>query len=77
MLSDWQVQDNTDEKFENHSTGMMIGSAVTMLVLWFRDVFPVELIWLEAAAQVIGGGNPVAMGLLLSIIADATTEEER
>lgn len=56
---------------------MALGAACTITVLWFRDVFPVKLIWLEAVAQLVGGGNPVAIGMLLSIIADATNEEER
>lgn len=56
---------------------MTLGCACTMTVLWFRDIFPVKLIWLEAVAQLVGGGNPVAMGMLLSIIADVTDEEER
>lgn len=48
-----------------------------MLVLWFRDLFPVQLVWLDAVGPLIGGGNPVLVALLLSMLADATSEEER
>ena len=56
---------------------MTLGVLWTMLVLWFQDVFPVRLLWLESIGQLIGGGNPVVIALLLSMLADATTEEER
>lgn len=73
-LLPWHVQHSADEHL---SKGITMGAAISTMVLWFRSIFPVELIWLEAVPQLIGGGNPVAIGLLLSVIADATNEEER
>lgn len=55
----------------------MLGCVWTMLVLYFPSVFPVRLLWLQAIGQFIGGGVPTAIGLLLSMLADETTEKER
>ncbi|KAJ4397730.1 hypothetical protein N0V93_001965 [Gnomoniopsis smithogilvyi] len=57
--------------------GLTLGALWTTLVLWFRNIFPVRLVWLESVGQLIGGGTPVAMGLLFSMTTDATNEEER
>lgn len=57
--------------------GLALGAAWSFLVLWFRAVLPVRMIWLEALGTIIGGGSPVAMALLFSIISDVTNEEER
>lgn len=63
--------------FANPSIGMTLGALWTTLVLWFRNVFPVRLVWLEAVGQLIGGGVPAVMALLFSMTTDATNEEER
>ncbi|KUJ23460.1 MFS general substrate transporter [Mollisia scopiformis] len=57
--------------------GMTLGVIWTVLVLWFSDVFPLQLIWLESAGQLVGGGIPILVALLLSMVTDVTTEEER
>ncbi|KAJ4405922.1 hypothetical protein N0V82_010222 [Gnomoniopsis sp. IMI 355080] len=57
--------------------GSTLGALWTTLVLWFPNVFPVRLVWLESVGQLIGGGAPALMGLLFSMTTDATNEEER
>lgn len=47
------------------------------MVLWFRNIFPVRLVWLEGFGQLLGGGNPIILGMLFSMITDTTNEEER
>ncbi|KAI1077407.1 MFS general substrate transporter [Whalleya microplaca] len=48
-----------------------------MMVLWLHKAMPIELIWIGACGPLLGGGTAVLLGLLLSMITDATTEEER
>ncbi|KAI0008716.1 MFS general substrate transporter [Xylariaceae sp. FL0662B] len=58
---------------------MGVGSGIlwNMMVLRFHHVVPIELIWLGSASPLLGGGGAVLVGFLLSMITDATTEEER
>ena len=56
---------------------MTLSALWSLFVIWFSEVFPVRLVWLESVGQLIGGGNPVLIALLLSMLADASTEEER
>ncbi|RYC57945.1 hypothetical protein CHU98_g8261 [Xylaria longipes] len=46
-------------------------------VLYWSDVFPITAVWAASAGQLIGGGNGVLIAVVLSMIADATNEEER
>ncbi|KAK2755915.1 hypothetical protein FQN54_005711 [Arachnomyces sp. PD_36] len=48
-----------------------------MMILWFPDVFPTELVALDAAFLLIGGGNAVIIGILLSMISDVFPEDKR
>lgn len=48
-----------------------------MTVVYFHNIFPVELIWLGSLGNFLGGGSAVISGIVLSMIADSTTEEER
>lgn len=48
-----------------------------MAVLYFHKAFPVELMWLGSGGLLLGGGNAVLLGIVLSMITDSTTEEER
>ncbi|KAI0467216.1 major facilitator superfamily domain-containing protein [Xylaria cf. heliscus] len=57
--------------------GGLIGSLMEMAVLYWSDVFPITAIWASAAGQLIGGGNGVLIAVVLSMIADATSEEDR
>lgn len=56
-------------------------AGVTLSGLWSTMVLslglPVRLVWLESLGQLIGGGNPIALGLLFCMITDTTNEEER
>ncbi|KAI1465416.1 MFS general substrate transporter [Daldinia caldariorum] len=58
-------------------TGTLLGTLWTMAVVYFHNTLPVELIWLSSAGNIIGGGSTVIAGIVLSMIADSTTEEER
>ncbi|KAI1752196.1 major facilitator superfamily domain-containing protein [Xylaria castorea] len=58
-------------------TGGFIGSLIELGVLYWSDVFPITAIWASSAGQLIGGGNSVLIAVVLSMIADATNEEER
>ncbi|KAI8961983.1 MFS general substrate transporter [Daldinia sp. FL1419] len=57
--------------------GSLLGILWAMAVVYFHNVFPVELIWLGSLGNFIGGGSAVISGIVLSMIADSTTEEER
>ncbi|KAI1103600.1 MFS general substrate transporter [Jackrogersella minutella] len=58
-------------------SGMLINVLWGMVVLYFHTTLPVELIWLGSAGYFLGGGNAVLVGIILSMITDSTTEEER
>ncbi|KAI3324497.1 major facilitator superfamily transporter [Xylariaceae sp. AK1471] len=57
--------------------GLLVGALVQLAVVYWRDVFPVTAIWASSAGQLIGGGNAVLLAVILSMIADATNEEDR
>ncbi|KAI1331335.1 MFS general substrate transporter [Xylariaceae sp. FL0255] len=46
-------------------------------VLYWHSVFPVTAIWYSCLFHLIGGGTPVTQAILLSMVTDATSEEER
>ncbi|KAI0452339.1 major facilitator superfamily domain-containing protein [Xylaria acuta] len=58
-------------------TGGLIGSLFQLAVLYWNNVFPITAIWASSAGQLIGGGNSVLIAVVLSMIADATNEEDR
>ncbi|KAI1649890.1 MFS general substrate transporter [Daldinia loculata] len=57
--------------------GSLLGIIWAMTVVYFHNIFPVELIWLGSLGNFLGGGSAVISGIVLSMIADSTTEEER
>jgi hypothetical protein len=57
--------------------GLLIGAIMQLAVVYWNNVFPITAIWASSAAQLIGGGNGVLIAVVLSMIADATNEEER
>ncbi|KAI5864839.1 MFS general substrate transporter [Durotheca rogersii] len=57
--------------------GMVLSALWTMAVLYFDDVFPLWLIWFGSAGALVGGGNAVTSGVLMSMTTDATTDDER
>ncbi|KAH9904507.1 major facilitator superfamily domain-containing protein [Xylariomycetidae sp. FL2044] len=48
-----------------------------MIVGWFRDALPVQLIWLASLAFIFGGGNAASNAALGSLVADIVPESER
>ncbi|OTA92366.1 hypothetical protein M434DRAFT_325362 [Hypoxylon sp. CO27-5] len=57
--------------------GLLINLFWGIAILCFDGALPVELIWVGSAGFLIGGGNAVLVGIILSMITDSTTEEER
>ncbi|KAI0596519.1 major facilitator superfamily domain-containing protein [Biscogniauxia sp. FL1348] len=56
---------------------MVVALLWAMTVMYLPSVLPIELVWLGAASPFVGGGNAVLTGVVLSMVADATSEEER
>ncbi|KAH9883212.1 MFS general substrate transporter [Xylariomycetidae sp. FL2044] len=57
--------------------GIILCTMWQMLVIYRRDVLPLELLWLGPAGLLVGGGNAIVVGIVLSMMTDATREEER
>ncbi|KAI0109038.1 major facilitator superfamily domain-containing protein [Nemania sp. FL0031] len=58
-------------------SGLLTGALIELAVIYWSDVFPITAIWASAAGQFIGGGNGVLIAVVLSMIADTTSEEDR
>ncbi|KAI1827491.1 major facilitator superfamily domain-containing protein [Xylaria intraflava] len=57
--------------------GLLTASLLELAIVYRRDIFPITAIWFSSSCQLIGGGNGVLVAIVLSMIADATTEEGR
>ncbi|KAI1413263.1 MFS general substrate transporter [Hypoxylon sp. FL1857] len=57
--------------------GILLNLLWCIAVLYFNNIFPVEMVWLGSAGLLIGGGNALLVGIILSMITDSTSEEER
>ncbi|KAI1759273.1 MFS general substrate transporter [Hypoxylon sp. FL1150] len=57
--------------------GMLVNIFWRMAVVYFHTAVPIQLVWLGSAGLLIGGGQAVLLGILLSMTTDSTTEEER
>ncbi|KAI1436866.1 major facilitator superfamily domain-containing protein [Xylaria sp. CBS 124048] len=57
--------------------GLLVGSLIEMAVIYWRNVFPITAIWISSSSQLIGGGNGMLVAVVLSMVADATSEEGR
>lgn len=57
--------------------GILISTLWQMTVVYFHTAIPIQLLWLGSAGLLIGGGVAVLLGIILSMITDSTTEEER
>ncbi|KAI1425755.1 major facilitator superfamily domain-containing protein [Xylaria sp. FL1777] len=57
-------------------TGLLMGSLIELAVVYWNNVFPITAIWASSVGQLIGGGSGVLIAVVLSMIADATTEED-
>jgi len=44
---------------------------------FFWQIFPIQLVWLSALHSFMGGGDPMALATLLTIVADVTSPAER
>ncbi|KAI0474035.1 MFS general substrate transporter [Xylariaceae sp. FL0804] len=58
-------------------TGLIVSVLWVMTVAHFHNTLPIEAVWLGSAGQIIGGGNAVLAGVVLSMITDETTAENR
>jgi uncharacterized membrane protein len=56
---------------------MALGVLFVMMVLWWSDIFPTAFVALGSVFYVIGGGNAVSMGILLSIVSNAIPDDKR
>ena len=63
--------------FSTALVGMALSVLFTMMVLWFPNVFPTKFIALDSAFLLIGGGNAVVLGILLSMIYDVVPDDKR
>ncbi|RDL36303.1 uncharacterized protein BP5553_05655 [Venustampulla echinocandica] len=63
--------------FSTALVGMALSVLFTMMVLRFPDVFPTELIALDSAFLLIGGGTAVVWAILLSMISDIFPDDKR
>ncbi|KAJ5346313.1 hypothetical protein N7541_008795 [Penicillium brevicompactum] len=57
--------------------GFGLNTILTLVILWFSDVFPLRTLWLTALTWLLGGGPVVAFAIIWTMMADVTTESER
>jgi MFS family permease len=57
--------------------GFALNSLITVVVMWFSNIFPLRTVWLSSLAWLIGGGPVVAFAIIWTMMADVTTELER
>lgn len=57
--------------------GFALNSIITVVVLWFSDIFPLRAVWFSALGWLLGGGPVVAFAIIWTMMADVTTESER
>lgn len=57
--------------------GFALNSLITIVVMWFSNIFPLRAVWLSSLAWLIGGGPVVAFAIIWTMMADVTTELER
>lgn len=58
-------------------TGLVLNLMCAMVILWFYKVFPLQLVWVSGVFQLIGGGQAIVAGGVLSILSDVAAEEQR
>ncbi|KAJ5960832.1 Major facilitator superfamily domain general substrate transporter [Penicillium vulpinum] len=57
--------------------GFGLNAILTVLILWFSDVFPLRALWFTALSWLFGGGPVVSFAIIWTMMADVTTEAER
>jgi MFS family permease len=56
-------------------SGILLGELSNVAIMWWWRVFPLRLVWLTPAWQILGGSTPVASAMLFASVADVTPEE--
>lgn len=57
--------------------GFVLNMVITLVVLWFSNVFPLRAVWLSSLAWLFGGGLVVSASIIWTMMADVTTESQR
>lgn len=57
--------------------GFAVNSVITLVVLWFSNIFPLRAVWFASLAWFLGGGPVVAFAIIWTMMADVTSETER
>ncbi|KAH8657909.1 major facilitator superfamily domain-containing protein [Xylariales sp. PMI_506] len=57
--------------------GIALNLFCAMTILWFWEVFPLQLVWISGLFQLLGGGQAIVAGGVLSILTDLVAEEQR
>ena len=57
--------------------GILFQDVISKIILWRPDVFPPRLIWLSAAATMVGGGEAVASFMVYLVVADVALPTQR
>jgi hypothetical protein len=57
--------------------GQMLCDTYILLVLYFYDIFPTNVVLFASAFRCIGGGNAILSATVLAIIADTSPSEAR
>ncbi|KAJ6111215.1 hypothetical protein N7486_003450 [Penicillium sp. IBT 16267x] len=57
--------------------GSLLGELWARLVCVWSNVLPLRLVWLSSVWRIIGGGDQTMSSVLLNIVADVFSEEER
>jgi hypothetical protein len=55
----------------------MLCDTYILLVLYFYDIFPTNVVLFASAFRCIGGGNAILSATVLAIIADTSPSEAR
>ncbi|CAG8126843.1 unnamed protein product [Penicillium olsonii] len=57
--------------------GFGLNTVLTLVILWFSDIFPLRTLWFTAFTWLLGGGPVVTFAIIWTMMADVTTELER
>ncbi|KAI1131399.1 major facilitator superfamily domain-containing protein [Nemania abortiva] len=57
--------------------GMSIAVLCILIVGWFRQTFPPQLIWLSPIFYLLGGGDPAVTAAIMSLAIDVVPESQR
>lgn len=57
--------------------GLLLAITSILVVCWFPQIFPLRLVWLAWAMTLIGGGAPVGLSMVMTMIADVVKPSQR